>query len=140
MDPLPLPISQASTNSVLRTLKMLKCHGETAILDDLQHEQSWAQIQITEVEPAPKQAPAFIEPLLTLGELHDDQPAHFDTTVIPNFWFFEDSITNSIYLIPISIRIISILIFVHFIFILVHSLWLQFRDFRLDNHISYDQL
>lgn len=73
------------------TSATLKCQGKAPILDEVQHEQSWARIQEMEAprerppepEPAPKQPPAFTSPVLTPGEVHEGQPAHFETTVEP---------------------------------------------------------
>uniref|UniRef100_A0A914H0K8 Ig-like domain-containing protein n=1 Tax=Globodera rostochiensis TaxID=31243 RepID=A0A914H0K8_GLORO len=73
------------------TSATLKCNAKAPILDDVQHEQSWQRIQeieapkepLPEPEPAPKVAPKFTSPVLTPGEVHEGQPAHFETTVEP---------------------------------------------------------
>uniref|UniRef100_A0A7E4ZS77 Immunoglobulin I-set domain protein n=1 Tax=Panagrellus redivivus TaxID=6233 RepID=A0A7E4ZS77_PANRE len=69
----------------------LKCTPKDSLLLDTQHEESWRRIQEIEapkeapeeVEPEPKPAPRFTAPIQTPGELHEGQPAHFETTVEP---------------------------------------------------------
>ena len=86
------------------TSATLKCNPKDPIIGDVQHEESWRRIQeieapreaAPEAEPAPKQPPKFTSPVLTPGEVHEGQPAHFETTVEPIDdpelkiqWFFE---------------------------------------------------
>lgn len=73
------------------TSATLKCHPKEAILGDVQHEESWRRIQEIEapkdvkeeVEPGPKGPPKFTSQIISVPELVEGQPSHFETTVEP---------------------------------------------------------
>ncbi|CAB3397921.1 unnamed protein product [Caenorhabditis bovis] len=69
----------------------LKCQGKDSIIGDVQHQESWKRIQeieaakpkLEEADPEPKGPPRFIQPISCVGQLVENQPAHFEATIEP---------------------------------------------------------